>query len=68
MGTEGAQLITFGEAAQYAGVPLRTVQHAARKGHLETVAFSTRHRLTTREMVDRWLKSRYKRTGRVKKS
>lgn len=62
------EMLTMEQAAAYANVKLRTVYHAAQKGYLETLPFPSRIRLTTREMVDRWLRSGYKRAGRVRKT
>lgn len=62
MDKEG-ELITLAQAAEYAGVPLRTVYYAAEKEHLDCHRYG-RIRLTTRPAVDRWLASKKKRRGR----
>lgn len=61
------EMITLAQAAEYAGVPKRTIQYAAHKGYLWTHQPAPNYWLTTREEVDRWLRSENKRAGRVKK-
>jgi len=61
-------VLTMEQAAEYAGVKVRTVYNAAKMGYLETLPIPARIRLTTREMVDRWMHSEYKRANRVAKS
>ncbi len=64
MDKDGNEMITLTEAANYAGVPLRTVRHAAQKGYLRTHQFG-KVRLTTRPDVDAWTQSDKKRRGRT---
>ena len=44
-------MLTLEQAAEYAGVKLRTVQWAAQKGYLDTLPIPSRFKLTTREKV-----------------
>lgn len=60
-------MLTLEQAAEYAGVKLRTVQWAAQKGYLDTLPIPSRFKLTTREAVDRWMRSERKRASRVAK-
>ncbi len=65
---EDTNVLTMEQAAEYAGVKVRTVYHAAKMGYLETLPIPARIRLTTREMVDRWMRSPRKRASRVTNS
>ncbi|MCZ2077870.1 MAG: helix-turn-helix domain-containing protein [Bryobacterales bacterium] len=56
--------MTLAQAAAYANVPKRTIQHAAKKGYLESTQIADNFYVTTQEAVDRWLASDKKRASR----
>ncbi len=63
-GKDGGEMITLQQAAEYAGVPYRTVHYAAQKEYLDCHRYG-HLRLTTRQAVDRWLASPKKRRSRT---
>lgn len=58
------KLMTLAQAAAYANVPKRTIQHAAKKGYLDVIPVGPNFYVTTQAAVDRWLASDKKRASR----
>lgn len=56
------ELMTLAQAAEYAGVPRRTLAYAAKQGYLRARRLGPRTWVTTRSAVDEWLHSDKKRS------
>lgn len=63
-GKDADEMITMAQAAVYAGVPRRTVNEAAKRGHLKAKRVGYQW-VTTRRDVDAWKQSPLKRASRT---